>query len=161
MYTLMVVLCVLSIASGTASLAVAAALGDWQAQIGASAVAEVHCRRLGPNQVQLSHVPLGPDGQRGPEELQTLSALPCELAVERLQFSGPLARMGLIERLRVARVGGVARPSSIPPWRALPQPLGLPIAAATAEQVAIPTDDGTPYRVVADDRGVRVERLVR
>jgi hypothetical protein len=161
LYVILVGTCTLCIAAGVTALALAAALGDWQTQIGPSAVAEAHCRRVGPTRVELSFVPLGPDGQRGPEETQTIESLPCELAVERLHFSGALARLGLIERLRLARVGAIRRPTTTPLWRALPQPLGLPIASAEAQQVAIPTEDGASYRVVADDRGVRVEKLAR
>ena len=55
----------------------------------------------------------------------------------------------------------VRRPISTPLWRALPQPLGLPIASAEAQPVAIPAGDGARYRVIADDRGARVEKLER
>jgi hypothetical protein len=157
-YTVLVGLCVLCIAGGVTSLAVAAALTDWQAQIGPSPVAEVQCRRVGPTEVQLGYVTIGPDGRRGSAQPPTTAAS-CEVAVERLAFHARLARLGLIERHRLARVGAVTRPTSTPRWRALPQPMGLPIAAATAQPIAIPSDDGTPYRVVADDTGVRVERL--
>jgi hypothetical protein len=78
--------------------------------------------------------------------------------VERLHFPQALVRLGLMERHRLSGVGAAKR-TSIPVWRALPQPMGLPIAYAEAQQVAIPSEDGAPYRVVADDRGVRVEKL--
>ena len=159
LYAIMVGACTVFIAGGVTALAIAAALGDWQAQVGPSAVAEVHCRRVGPTRVELGYITLGPAGQRGPEQTQTIDSLPCEVAVERLHFHQALARFGLIERLRLARVGGVPRPTATPLWRSLPQPLGLPIASAEAQQVAIPTEDGVAYRVVADDRGVRVEKL--
>jgi hypothetical protein len=158
-YAVMVGFCVLSIAGGVTALAVAAALDDWQTQVGPSPVAEVHCRRIGPTRVELSYVTLGPDGQRGAEEKQTIDSLPCEIAVERLHFPQALARLGLIERHRLARVGAFRLATATPVWRALPQPMGLPIAYAEAQQVAIPTEDGVPYRVVADDRGVRVEKV--
>jgi len=161
MYAVLVGLCVLSIGGGAAALAVAAALGDWQNQAGPSAMAEVHCRRIAPTRVEVSYVTLGPDGKRGPEEKQTIEALPCEIAVERLHFPQALARLGLAERHRLAGIGGFRRPTTTPLWRALPQAAGLPIAYADAQQVAIPTEDGVPYRVVADDRGVRVEKLDR
>jgi hypothetical protein len=160
-YAFLVGACVLSITGGATALLVAAALGDWQSQVGLSTVAEVHCRRTGPTQVEVSYATLGPDGKRGPEEKQTIESLPCEVAVERLHFPQALARLGLNERHRLARVGTFRRPTSTPVWRSLPQPMGLPIAYAEAQQVAIPTEDGAPYRVVADDRGVRVEKLVR
>jgi hypothetical protein len=161
MYAVLVSLCVLSIGGGAAALAVASALGDWQNPAGPSAMAEVHCRRIAPTRVEVSYVIIGADGTRGPEEKQTIEALPCEIAVERLHFPQALARLGLAERLRLAGVGTFRRPTTTPVWRALPQPLGLPIAYADAQQVAIPTEDGAPYRVVADDRGVRVEKLAR
>src|SRR5687767_1157673 len=78
-YAVMVSFCVLSIAGGATALVVAAALGDWQTQVGPSPVAEVHCRRTAPNRVEVSYVTLGPDGQRGPEEKQTIESLPCGL----------------------------------------------------------------------------------
>jgi len=157
-YTLAVVTCVASIASGVTALAVAAALNDWQSHAGPGAIAEVHCRRTGPNRVELSYVTIGADGRRGPEETQAIEALPCAVAVERLHFPQALVRLGLMERHRLSGVGAAKR-TSIPVWRALPQPMGLPIAYAEAQQVAIPSEDGAPYRVVADDRGVRVEKL--
>ncbi|HXU81658.1 MAG TPA: hypothetical protein VN914_09695, partial [Polyangia bacterium] len=159
MYAVLVSLCVLSIGGGAAALAVSSALGDWQSKAGPSAMAEVHCRRVAPTRVEVSYVIIGADGTRGPEEKQTIEALPCEIAVERLHFPQALARLGLIERHRLAVVGSVRQPTSTPLWRALPQPLGLPIASAEAQQVAIPSEDGAPYRVVADDRGVRAEKL--
>jgi hypothetical protein len=158
-YALLVTVCTLSIGAGVTALALASALADWQTQVGPSAVAEVHCRRTGPTRVELSFVPIGPNGQRGAEETQPIEALPCAVAVERLHFHQALARLGLIERMRLARVGDVRRPTSTPVWRALPQPLGLPIASADAQQIAIPTEDGAPYRVVADDRALRVEKM--
>jgi hypothetical protein len=160
-YTVLVGACVLSIGSGATALAVAAALDDWQSQAGPAAVAEVQCRRTGPTRVEVSYIPLGPDGKRGAEEKQSIESLPCEIAVERLHFPQALVRLGLIERHRLARVGSFVRPTATPVWRALPQPMGLPIASAEAQQVAIPTEDGAPYRVFADDRGVRVEKLAR
>jgi hypothetical protein len=158
LYALMVTTCALSIAAGVTALAVAAALGDWQAQIGPSAMAEVHCRRVGAAR-ELSFTPLGPDGRRGPEETQTAEELPCAVGVERLRFHPPLGRLGLIERLRLARVGAVSRPTTTPSWRALPQPFGVPIASLEAQQVAIPTDDGARYRLVADEGALRIEKL--
>jgi hypothetical protein len=159
MYAVLVGVCVLSIAGGTSALAVAAALDDWQTPPGPTAIAEVHCRRIAPTRVEVSYVTLGPDGTRGAEEKQTIEALPCEIAVERLHFPQALARLGLAERHRLARIGSYRLATATPDWRALPQPLGLPIAYADAQQVAIPTEDGVPYRVLADDRGVRVEKL--
>lgn len=161
MYTILVSACLIFIGAGVTALAVADALADWQTQIGPSPVAEVHCKRLGPTQISLSYVLLGPDGQRGPEEKQTVDSPTCEVAVERLHFHGPLARLGLIERLRLARIGKIERPTTTPWWRALPEPMGIPLAAATAQQVSIPSEDGTPYRLMADDRGVRVEKVDR
>jgi hypothetical protein len=157
-YTFAVAACALSIAGGVSALAVAAALDDWQTQPGAGAIAEVHCRRTGPKSVELGYVTIGADGKRGPEETQTIDSLPCAVAVEKLHFSQPLAHLGLMERHRLSGVGA-ARHTAIPLWRALPQPLGLPIAFAEAQQVAIPSEDGAPYRVFADDRGLRVEKL--
>jgi hypothetical protein len=157
-YAIAVVACIASIASGITALAVAAALNDWDSQAGPGAIAEVHCRRTGPNRVEVSYVPIGADGKRGPEETQAMDSVPCAVAVEKLHFSQPLARLGLMERHRLSGVGA-ARRGSIPLWRALPQPMGLPIASAEAQQVAIPSEDGAPYRVVADDRGLRVEKL--
>jgi hypothetical protein len=157
-YAMMVGACALLVGGGVTALAVAAALEDWQTQVGSAAVAEVHCRRTGPHKVELSYAAVGPDGKAGAEETQTIEALPCEIAVERLRFPHALARFGLIERLRLARVGAVRRPTTTPVWRALPQPMGIPIASAEAQEVAIPTEDGARYRVVADDRGVRVEK---
>ena len=159
MYTLLVGLCALSIAAGVTTLAVAAALGDWQAQVGPAAMAEVQCRRVAPSRAELSVVTLDANGRRGRPETQTIDARPCEVAVERLHFLTPLARLGLMERHRVSRMGAVPRPIATPVWRALPQPLGLPIAAADAQQLAIPSEDGTPYRIIADDGGVHVEKL--
>jgi len=158
-YAVMVAICVLSIGGGSAALAVAAALDDWQTQAGTSPVAEVHCKRIAPTRVEVSYVTLGSDGKRGPEEKQTIESLPCEIAVERLHFPPSLARLGFYERHRLARVGGYRLATTTPTWRALPQPLGLPIAYAEAKQVAIPTEDGAHYRVVADDSGVRVEKV--
>jgi hypothetical protein len=158
-YTVAVGACVLCIAGGVATLAVAAALDDWQSQAGPGAIAEVHCRRTAPNRVEVSYLTIGANGKRGPEETQTIESLPCAVAVERLRFPQALARLGLMERHRLAQVGSVRRPTSTPLWRALPQPLGLPIASAEAQQVAIPSEDGAPYRVMADDRGLRVEKL--
>jgi len=160
-YAVMIGLCVLSIAGGATALVVAAALDDWQTQGGPAAVAEVHCRRVAPTRVEVSYVTLGPDGKRGAEEKQTIESLPCEIAIERLHFPQALVRLGLSERHRLARIGGFRLATATPVWRALPQPMGLPIAYAEAQQVAIPTEDGAPYRVVADDRGVRVEKLDR
>jgi hypothetical protein len=157
MYAILVGACLLLITGGITSLAIATALDDWQTQLGPSALAEVHCRRLGPNRVQVGLVALDAEGHRGPEETQAIDGLPCEVAVERLRFHHKLAQLGLLERLRLARVGSVPRPTSTPSWRALPQPLGIPIASSEAQAVAIPTEDDTPYRVVADDRGVRME----
>ena len=157
-YAVMVGFCVLCIAGGTTALVVASALDDWQRQVG-PAVAEVQCRRTGPTRVEVSYVTLGPDGKRGAEEKQTIESLPCEIAIERLHFPQALARLGLSERRRLARVGGYRLATTTPTWRALPQPMGLPLAYADAQQIAIPTEDGAPYRVVADDRGVRVEKL--
>jgi hypothetical protein len=161
LYAILVSLCALFIVEGVTALAVAAALGDWRAPIGAGTVAEVRCRRTGPTRVELGYVPIDPDGQRGPEEKQTIEALPCQVAVERLRFLPALARLGLIERLRLARVGALDRPTSTPVWRSLPQPMGLPIALAETQRLAIPSEDGANYRVVADDRGVRAEKLDR
>jgi hypothetical protein len=158
-YTVAVGACVLCIAGGVTALAVAAALTDWDGQAGSGAIAEVHCRRTGPNRVELGYVTLGADGKRGPEETQTIDSLPCAVAVEKLHFPQALARLGLMERHRLSGVGAPRRPTSTPSWRSLPQPLGLPIASAEAQQVAIPSEDGVPYRVVADDRGLRVEKL--
>jgi hypothetical protein len=155
-YAVTVVACVASIASGVTALAVAAALNDWQSQAGPGAIAEVHCRRTGPTQVQLGYVVIGANGQRGPET-QTIESSTCAVAVEQLHFPQALAKLGL-ERRRLSGVGA-ARSTSIPMWRSLPQPMGLPIAYAEAQQVAIPSEDGAPYRVVADDRGLRVEKL--
>jgi hypothetical protein len=162
-YAFMLIACVLLIAEGATSLAVAAALGDWQNPVdaGASAIAEVHCRRLGPSRVELRYATLGAGGQRGPEQTQTIAAASCGIAVERLRFHPPLPRLGLLERLRLVPVGTSAPAATTPPWRALPQPLGLPIASAEAQQLAIPTADDAPYRIVADDRGLRVEKLQR
>jgi hypothetical protein len=160
LYAILIGACVLLIGEGVTGLAIANALEDWQPRLGASAVAEVHCRRLAPTRVQVGVVTLDADGRRGAEETQTIDNLPCEVAVERLRFHQGLERLGLLDRLRLARVGTVARPTSTPPWRALPQPMGLPIASSEAQQVAIPTEDDAPYRVVADDRGVRAEKLV-
>jgi hypothetical protein len=160
LYAILVGACVVLIAEGVTALAVATALGDWQAPA-TTALAEVHCRRTGPTRVELRFATLDSAGRRGPEEAQTIDSLPCEVAIERLHFHQGLERFGLLERLRLARVGTVRRPTSTPTWRALPQPLGLPIASAEAQQVAIPTEDDAPYRVVADDRGLRVEKLVR
>jgi hypothetical protein len=157
-YTIAVLACIASIASGVTALAVAAALNDWQKAAGAGAIAEVHCRRTGPNRVELGYVIIGSDGKRGPQETQTIDSPTCAVAVEKLHFPQALARLGLMERHRLSGVGA-ARRSSTPLWRALPQPMGLPIAYADAQQVAIPSEDGAPYRVVADDRGVRVEKL--
>lgn len=159
-YSAVVLLCLISIGGGVTALAVASALDDWQKQTG-PAIAEVHCRRTGPSKIELGYVTIGSDGKRAPEETQTLESVPCEVAVERLHFPPSLARLGLMERHRLARIGSVRRPTSIPLWRSLPQPLGLPIASAEAQQVAIPSEDGAPYRVVADDRGVRAEKLER
>jgi hypothetical protein len=159
-YAVTVAACILFIAGGVTALAVAAALEDWQSQAGPGAIAEVHCRRTGPNRVELGYVTIDANGKRAPEETQTIESLPCAVAVEKLHFQPGLARLGLIERHRLSGVGA-ARHSSTPLWRALPQPMGLPIASAEAQQVAIPSEDGVRYRVVADDRGLRVEKLER
>jgi hypothetical protein len=158
LYALIVSLCALCIGAGVTALAVAAALDDWQAQVGPAAMAEVHCRRVGASR-ELSFIPLGPDGRRGPEETQTAEELPCAIGVERLHFRPPLGRLGLIERLRLARVGAVRRPTTTPTWRALPQPFGVPVASLEAQQVAIPTEDGARYRLVADEGALRIEKL--
>ena len=138
----------------------ASALDDWDPAPHGAPVAELNCRRLTPKVTQMSFIPLDAQGHRGPEEKQTLEASPCEVAVERLRFPAPLARLGLAERLRIARVGSQRRSATTPQWRALPQPLGVPIAVASAHELAVPADDGTSYRVIADESGaLRFEKL--
>jgi hypothetical protein len=157
-YVLLVLASLVLLVCGVGALIVAAALDDWQAVPVRGALAEVQCHPLTPTGARLSLVALGADGARGAEEVETVEATPCDLAVERLRFIPALARFGLVERHRVARLGGRRRPLTTPPWRALPDPLGVPVAVASDHQLSVPPDDGGPYRVMADQRGLRVER---
>jgi hypothetical protein len=157
-YVLLVVACLALVVCGLGALTVAAALDDWQAVPVRGALAEVQCHRLSPTSARLSLIPLRDEGSRGAEEVETVDAIPCEVAVERLRFIPALARFGLLERHRVARIGGRRRPLTTPSWRALPEPLGVPVAVASDHQLSVPVDEGGPYRVMADERGLRVER---
>jgi hypothetical protein len=159
-YAALVLVCTALLGTGISALMVASALDDWEPTAGGTPVAEVNCRRVTPKVTQLSFTPLDASGRRGAEEKQTLESSPCEVAVERLRFYTPLRRLGLVERLRVARVGSHRRAVATPQWRALPQPLGVPVAIASAHELSVPADDGTPYRVIADEGGgLRFEKL--
>jgi hypothetical protein len=153
-YVVTVVVGVVLLAAGLSALAVAAGLEDWQGVPGRTPLAEVQCQRLTPSSARLTFVPFKPDGARGPEEVETLPA--CDLAIERLHFAAPFARFGLTERNRLARVGSHPRPLESPDWSALPRPFGLPLAAASEQKVVVP--DGDRYRVIADERGLRLEK---
>jgi hypothetical protein len=154
-YVLMVVVAAAALGAGVGALVVAAALDDWPGVIGQPAQAELRCRRQSPTAARLSFVPLDP---RGPEEAEVVPA--CEVAVDRLRFGGRLNRFGLFERFRLAQVGTRARPPGTPEWRALPQPFGVPVAGISQQRLAVPPDD-QPYRLVADDRGIRLDKVAR
>jgi hypothetical protein len=158
-YVVMVLATAGLLAAGVGAFVVAAGLDDWPPP-GRAPLAEVRCHKLTPTTARLSFVPLALDGARGPEEVESV-ARSCDLGFQRLRFAAPLARFGLIERLRLARVGNRLRPAGTPAWRALPQPLGAPVAVASDEQLPVPPEDDRPYRVLADDRGFRLEKVER
>jgi hypothetical protein len=153
-YVLLVLLCLGLLGAGIGALAVAAGLEDWQGVPARAPLAEVQCHRVSPATARLSFVPLRPDGARGPEEMETVDA--CELALERLRFAGVFARFGLVERHRLSRVGTRSHSPDTADWTALPRPFGMPVAVATQQKVVVP--DGERYRVIADERGLRLEK---
>jgi hypothetical protein len=153
-YAVQVVACLALLGAGIVALAVAAGLEDWQAVPTTAPLAEVQCLRLTPGSARLSFVPLRADGARGPEEMETVGS--CDLAIERLQFAHTFARFGLVERQRLALVGTRRRASETSDWAALPTPFGVPVAVTTEQKVVVP--DGDRYRVIADGRGLRLEK---
>jgi hypothetical protein len=158
-YALWVVACAALLGAGIVSLCIAASLDDWPSAPGPAPLAEVRCQRLSPSTARLSFVPLSASGGRGPEEVETVES--CSLALQRLRFSSSLARFGLVERQRLARVGSRLRPLDTPEWRALPRPLGAPVAQAATQDLAVPAPDDQPYRVLSDDKGLRLEKVER
>ena len=154
-YVFLVVACAALLAGGLGALGLAAALDDWESVPDRVPLAEVHCQKTGTG-ARLTFVALKPDGTRGAEEAETVDALPCDLAIARLQFIPALARLG--QRQRVSRVGPRPRATATPPWRALPRPFGLVVAEAADHQLTVPPEDDHAYRVVSDGSGFRVER---
>jgi hypothetical protein len=154
-YVVMVLACLGLVAAGVIAFVVAAGLEDWPGVPARAPLAEVQCQRQAPAGARLGFVPFNAEGTRGPEEAENVPA--CDLAIGRLRFAAPFARFGLVDRHRLARVGTRRRPVDAPTWRALPRPLGVPVAAASEQQLAVPAD-GARYRVIADERGFRLER---
>jgi hypothetical protein len=160
-YVVMVVATAGLLALGLGAFLVAAGLEDWPAP-GRAPLAEVRCHKLPPTGARLSFVPLAADGARSPEEVESVSSPSgCVLGFQRLRFAAPLARFGLTERVRLSRVGSRVRPAGTPSWRALPQPLGAPVALASDEQLPVPAEDDRPYRLLTDARGLRLEKVDR
>ena len=147
-------LCAILSVTGIAALAVVRALDDWAPIRQGSAVAEIDCRKTDQGRLRISFTPLLPNGYpAGVHESANLDDAECRVAGEILRFRAPLDRLGLGQLHRIVRLGQRPRAGLTPSWRALPRPLGLPLASARSDQVSLPPADRMLYRLFVKPDG--------
>jgi hypothetical protein len=152
-YVMMFITALLLSATGLMAFAIGDALIDWPA-VGDGPVAEVRCQPATGGGTELRLVPLP---TRTPETRVPVTGS-CTMRATLLRFAAPIEGLGIGARYQID-VTSAVRPTTVTPgWRALPQPLGLPVATTRTETLLMATDAGALWRVTAGETALHLER---